>query len=248
LTRTPTPTPTRTSTLTLTPTPTPTAVGINGRVTLNGAAAAGLRLELRFWDGAAWSTRATTTTSADDRYSFTGAAGLGAGQVYAVRYLNTPDNPNPGPGYLWSWLGNRIVVYTAGTAAAGGDFDVADIPLVSPANGASVTLPATFCWTLRSVTSDNYRLMFYYPAADEVATTGYLGYESCVNVTGLPPGWPSGATYQWWVRVYQGTNPDATPYNYGDSYGDREVRISFTASADGPTEGVQLQLVPTLGR
>jgi hypothetical protein len=203
-------------------------------------------LDLRFWDGAAWSTRATTTTGSDGRYNFTGVPGLAAGQIYAVRYLNTPDNPNPGPGYLWSWVGNRLAAYTAGTTLAGGDFDVADIPLVSPADGASVTLPATFCWTPRSVTSDNYSLMFYYPATDEVAATDYLGYVSCVTVTGLPSGWPSGATYQWWVRVYQGSNPDATPYNYGDSYGDRGVRVSFAAFVGGPEGGVQLQLVPVL--
>jgi hypothetical protein len=29
------------------------------------------------------------------------------------------------------------------------------------------------------------------------------------------------------VQVGRGPNPDATPYNVGDSYGDREARISF---------------------
>jgi len=125
------------------------------------------------------------------------------------------------------------MTYTAGTALPGGDFDVADIPLVSPADGASVTLPASFCWTPRNVPSDNYALVVYYPDNDETAMTSYLGHVSCVTLTGLPPSWPSGATYLWWVEAYQGDDPDATPYNDGVSYGDREATINFTASASG---------------
>jgi hypothetical protein len=161
-----------------------------------------------------------------------------------VRYLNTPDNPNPGPGHLWSWLGDRIATYTTGTAMPGGDFDVADIPLVSPTNGASVTLPAAFCWTPRSVLSDNYRLLLYYPDADQTAATDYLGYVPCVNVTGLPSGWPSGTTYVWWVQAYQGDDPDSTPYNFGDSYGDREVIISFTDANSESKDGALRLLAP----
>ncbi|MCZ7574500.1 MAG: IPT/TIG domain-containing protein [Ardenticatenaceae bacterium] len=230
-------TPTATATgVPASPTPTPTATpsgpsGIYGQVTRSGAPAGGLRLDLRFWNGSDWSTRATTTTGSDGRYRFTGVPGLATDQFYYVRYSNTPDSPNPGPGSLWSWSATRIGSYAAGATVPGGDFDVADVPLASPADGASVTLPAQFCWTRRSVTSDNYRLIVYDPASDKTASTSYLGYVSCVNVTGLPSGWPSGATYQWWVGVYQGPDPDATPYNYGISYGDREVRINFSAAA-----------------
>jgi len=105
----PTPTPTATRSLTPTPTPSPTATpagaGIHGRVTLNAVAAAGLLLELQRKDGGAWMTVAETETNAGGLYNFTGAAALAAGQEYRVSYANAPDDPNPGPGYLWSWWG-----------------------------------------------------------------------------------------------------------------------------------------------
>lgn len=55
--------------------------------------------------------------------------------------------------------------------------------------------------------------------------TSYLGYNPCVILTALPADWPSGATYIWWVRVYKGANPDATPFNYGDPRTTRSARI-----------------------
>lgn len=81
-------------------------------------------------------------------------------------------------------------------------------------------------------------LVLYYSAADEIAWTDYLGNVSCVTLTGLPTSWPSGAAYQWWLRAYQDDDPDATPYNFGSSCGDREMTIWFTAEAintDGTT-------------
>ena len=66
---------------------------------------------------------------------------MSPGQAYTVRYRNTYTSPNPGPGYLYSWSGERITEYQTGTALPGGDFDVADILLNAPADGATVTLP-----------------------------------------------------------------------------------------------------------
>jgi hypothetical protein len=206
-------------------------------VTFNGEPAAGLRLSLQFWNGTVWAEQAMVTTAGDGSYNFVGAPGLATGQEYYVLYANTTNDPNPGPGYLWNWYANSISSYTAGTAVPGGDFDVADITFVSPADGASVTLPADFCWTLRSTTSDNYRLLFYNPVAEELAATGYLGYVNCETITGLPSDWLSGETYAWWVRVYQGADPDATPYNYGDAFGERDVVIRYGAPAEGRENG-----------
>jgi hypothetical protein len=212
-------------------------------VTYNGEPAAGLKLWLQFWNGAAWTEQATVTTAGDGSYNFIGAPSLATGQEYYVLYANTND-PNPGPGYLWNWYANSISSYTAGTAVAGGDFDVADIAFVSPADGASATLPATFCWTPRSASTDNYKLVFYNPATDKVASTDYLGYVDCVTITGLPSGWPSGETYTWWVRAYQGADPDATPYNYGDAFGERDAVIQYSAPVGGSGEGNLTYVVP----
>lgn len=115
---------------------------------------------------------------------------------------------------------------------------MADIPLVSPADGARATLPAQLCWTRRSATSDNYALGIGDPVTQKVATTDYLGYVSCVSVTGLPAGWPSGRAHRWWVLAYQGDDPDSTPYNYGSSYGDRGVTITFSAAGASAEPGI----------
>lgn len=203
---------------------------IYGKATYHNTPATGLRVDLLRWDGADWLTQATATTAADGGYLFS-APTLAAGQTYAVNYENTNADPNPGPGYLWNWWGDRITSYTAGAAAWGGDFDVADIPLVSPADAAAVTLPAQFCWTRRGVPGDNYRLALYNWLTDETARTAYLGDVACATLTGLPAGWPSGETYTWWVEVGQGAQPGATPYNYGASQSERLVTINHTAAA-----------------
>ncbi|MBK9233281.1 MAG: hypothetical protein IPO15_21180 [Anaerolineae bacterium] len=170
-------------------------------------------------------------TAANGNYLFVGAPALAAGEFYAVRYLNTPDDPNPGEGYLWSWWGNRLAAYTAGATAWGGDFDVADVALVSPEDGAEITLPAQFCWTPRGVATDTYRLALYNWLTGETATTAFLGNVACVNLTGIPAGWPSGEVYMWWVEVGQGPDPNATPYNVGASQGDRLVTINHSGLA-----------------
>jgi hypothetical protein len=226
--------PAATSTPTRTPTPTPTATdtpssGITGRATRNGAPASGLNLELRRCDASSCTTAATSATRGDGRYTFAGAPSLGAGESYYVQYLNTSDSPNPGPGNLYSWFGNEIAAYNAGAAAAGGDFDIADVALASPPDEAVVALPATFCWTPRGVPGDNYRFTLYDMFTSETVTSGYLGSAACYTLQALSAGWPADEIYMWWVEVAQGSDPAATPYNYGYSYGDRLVTIARCA-------------------
>jgi TolB protein len=203
--------------------------GISGKVTFQGAAAANLGLDLRWWDGATWTTRSSTTTRADGSYQFNSAPPLSAGQAYYVRYLNSPSAPNPGSGYLYAWYGGKIGSYTAGSSVPGRDFDVKDIGLVSPNSGASVTLPAQFCWEARGVAGDNYRLAFYNPETDTAGYTSLLGSATCTTISGLPQGWNAGVQYEWWVNVYQGSNPDLNANNYGTCYSYHLVTIHFTA-------------------
>jgi hypothetical protein len=224
--------------------PPPPVKGISGQLKKSGSPAAGINLELRFWNGSSYSTQASTTTDADGRYIFNSAPTLSAGQWYYVLYSNSTAAPNPGEGYLSYWYGNKLTSYTAGTDAVGGDFDLADVPQASPASNASVNLPANFCWTKRNIASDNYRIVFYDPVTQTYAMSGYLGSDAgCFNLGGLPSDWPSGRKYEWWLRVYQGTNPDAAPYNWGSSHFSRYVTINF--SGGSPTDENGLQIVPT---
>ncbi len=233
----PTPTPTRTPTPrpTATPTPQVSAGGIYGRVTYHGVAAPYLQLYLSQYDGDSWFTADVTLTDDNGRYSFLDAATLGAGELYSVDYLNTPDDPNPGPGYLWSWSGNRIASYTAGQSVAGGDFDVADVLLASPPDGATVTLPAAFCWTPRGITGDNYQFVLWNVTIDDLAGSDFLGNDSCFTMNALVGGWKETDELRWWVQVYAGADPAATPYNFGASYGDRAVIVEHgtTSGAGG---------------
>jgi hypothetical protein len=202
-----------------------TPAGISGRLTYRGAPAAGLVLQLFLQNSGGAFALDATTTGADGAYRFAAPPGLGAGQEYYVQYHNTNSAPNPGPGYLYGWWGKEINSYSAGTTVAGGDFDLADITLVSPADGAAVTLPAQFCWTRRGIAGDNYKVVLYDSASGTLAGTRYLGDVGCVTIGALPPDWPTGATYLWWVQVGKGTDPAAAPYHYGWSYYSRDVTV-----------------------
>ncbi len=212
--------------------------GISGRVTINGASAAGVSLELRFFNGASWSTRATTTTGSDGGYSFTGVPGLSAGQRYYVLYRNTGGTP----GRLWVWGTRVLTSYTAGDSVGIGDFDIADIALVSPAAGATVALPYTFQWTRRPATpSDSYEFDLYdYPDGDPYFYTDPpLGYVSAYTLNGLPSGFSTGVQYAWDIWVY---SPDG---GYGISYWSYYVTFSNTGmSFTGAMQSVLPKTVP----
>jgi hypothetical protein len=213
------------------------SIGICGHVTLNGAPAAGASLELRFFNGSSWSTLATTTTNANGDYSFLGMPGLGPGQRYYVRYRNTGGVP----GRLWFWGTRTLTSYAAGSDVEIGNFDIADIPLVSPPAGATVALPYTFQWVRRPATpSDTYELDLYDPTdGDPYAYTNLLGYVNGVTITGLPSGFSPGALYVWEIWVY---SPDG---GFGISYESRAVTFSNTgASAVVTSQSAQLKPAP----
>jgi hypothetical protein len=177
-------------------------------------------VELRFYDGGAYSTAATATTDADGIYEFTGVPSLAAGQNYYVRYRNYTNTP----GRLWVWGANPLTAYATGSSAAGGDFDIADIALVSPPDGVSLALPRFFSWTPRPATpTDSYEFDIYDPSDnDPYAYTDKLGYVDGFNMTGLPQGFEGGVEYVWEVWVY---SPDG---GYGISYESRRVTFNNT--------------------
>ena len=129
--------------------------GIHGQVTQGGDPILGIALQLKFWNGTAASTYAKTTTDGNGLYSFTDIPSLTNGQYYYVQYENPGDS-----GRLANWSTRSLRVYAGNEAVHIGDFDLADIPLVTPAANAEVKVPASFHWTRRPATSsDNYVLM-----------------------------------------------------------------------------------------
>jgi hypothetical protein len=140
-----------------------------------------------------------------------------------VRYGTNTSNPN----YVSDWWLPDIVSYAAGQSVAGGDFDLANIPLVSPADDYSSRLPITFQWTKRGVGGDTYRFLFFAPNTANAWSSVDLGSASSFTMTSLPSGASTGTLYGWYVRAHQGEE------SYGDSF---EAR-AFTALAGSPADG-----------
>lgn len=141
-----------------------------------------------------------------------------------MRYRNTGGTP----GCLWVWGARELTSYTAGSDVSIGDFDVADIVLVMPADGATVARPYTFQWIRRpAAPSDTYELDLYDPFdLDPYAYTNPpLGYVSSFTLNGLPSGFSPGALYIWEIWVY---SPDG---GYGISYETRVVFFSNTGQS-----------------
>jgi len=215
-----TPTPTATATFTPTPTqtetptPSPTAVagGIHGHVTYNGAAAANIQLRLIVYNELSATAVQTTTTSVDGGYLFSGVPTLPAGERYYVLFgPNDTDDR-----YLSAWYGPDIPAYTAGASVAGGDFDIADVKLTSPAYGATLPLPVTFTWQRRNLAADTYRwILFDLDDSSIIWYTDDLGYVGQFTLTGLPQGTELGMAYGWYVRVYNGPDSFGLSYYYG---------------------------------
>ncbi len=192
---------------TATATAAPSNDGINGRVTYQGAAASGIELQLRFYDGSETTTLATTTTDSAGHYRFMGAASLGSGQEYWVRF-RSPNNP------LWVafWLTPSITAYTSGSTMAGGDFDIANVSLLSPPAGAAEALPVTFTWQQRGIAGDTYRIVFTDLDTDAYWYTPDLGNVGSFTATSLWGDAVFGKPYGWLIWVFDG------PDSYGQSY------------------------------
>lgn len=184
------------------------AGGITGKVTEKGAPAANVALELRYFDGTSFSTKATTKTNGNGVYLFDGIASLGQGQIYYVRF--GPNESNAAR--LYVWFGPDIKSYNAGSQTKGGDFDIADVLLLEPQDGASQPLPVTFKWQRRGVPTDSYRVVLFDPGSNDSWITEDLGDVGSSTISELPPEIKEGKQYGWYVEVYNG------PGSYGVSY------------------------------
>jgi hypothetical protein len=143
--------------------------------------------------------------------------------------LNDPNGGNvANPSYSSLWGGPDLTAY-AGGDVSGGDFDIANIVLVNPAPGASVTLPATFEWQRRSSTpSDRYEWELFNINTGDYWLSGEVGYVSGFVVSGLPQGVSHGTPYGWDVWVYDGLGGGGVSYYY------RQVTFSGVALAGEP--------------
>jgi hypothetical protein len=193
-----------------------------GTVTVNGLPAEDIPLDLRFYNGDYWSTFASTTTASDGSYAFADVPSVSPGQFYYVRYQNTADgNPN----YLWTWHTQMVSPTTYWSEFKIGDFDIADIRLLSPSHGSTVHLPYTFKWVTRPATPwDTYEFNLYDPfeLSPYFFTDPPLGYVGEYVLNSLPPGFNVGDQYAWDIWVYSGDG------GYGVSYQAKGVKFYNT--------------------
>jgi hypothetical protein len=208
------PTPTPTATCTPTPTATYSApLGIYGRVTYSGTAIANIPLQLDFFNGATELTALTTSTNDAGYYSFIGAPSLTTGQSYYVQF-----GPNDiDPRYLYYWLAPDITNYIAGSNVPGGDFDIANVSLLSPASGVTQQLPITFSWQRRSIESNTYRWVLFELDSGDWWLTGDLGDVGNYTLTSMPEGTVYSQEYSWYMRVYKSAD------SYGESFYYRQI-------------------------
>lgn len=194
---------------------------IGGRVTDNGAPAAGILLRLRHFDGSAWSDAATTTTAADGTYLFATVPALAVGQIYYVLYPNAERINTRLGGYGTSYL----TTLAAGAVVTFPAFDIKNIPLRSPSPGVTARLPATFAWTRRDVAGDNYAWRLINSAGDlsEIFASERLGDAEGYTLIDLPNGVSLGSPYGWSVLVY---GPSGNPSEFGVSYFYRTVTFA----------------------
>jgi hypothetical protein len=195
-------------------------------VTYQGVPASGINLLLRYWDGSAYVTSKQTKVQANGSYIFTGVSPT-ASEYYYVRYSNSTGGGNvQNSSYLWNWASYSIS-YNSGASMAGGDFDIADVALLTPDNHASLALPVTFTWTRRAATpGDSYSVGF------EDTTNSWessaVGYENNLTLSGIASDMSYGTFYTWYVFV------NGPWGDYGISFGDRQ--IAFLSSANDGAE------------
>ncbi len=156
------------------------------------------------------SEKATTTTASDGSYLFGSPATLGSGQRYEVDF-----GPNTTyDSYLYAWYGSIITAYTSGTRLHGGSFDIANVNLLSPAYGATVSLPATFTWQRRGLAGDTYRIFLFDLDTGDGALTRDLGDTGSTTLTSLPDWVINGRQYGWSVVVCSGEDGCGDAFYY----------------------------------
>ena len=111
------------------------------------------------------------------------------------------------------WFTRVLTTYTADQTVDIGNFDLADVPLVSPGPESIVALPTTFQWNKRAaVPGDSYQFELFDPYGSSDFITPMLGYVDSYTMNSLPAGFTTNQPYGWTVWV---NSPDG---GYGLSF------------------------------
>jgi hypothetical protein len=212
-----------------------TPSGIHGCVAESGVPKSGIPVVLYRFNSSTQVDEelATTNTNASGYFAFTGRPTLGATEAYFVKYQNSGSQTNR----LWNWYTRAIDAYTAGSSVHIGDFDIANVALLAPADGSTVNLPETFSWTPRpGLQADSYEFNLYEdcdPDCPVWYTDPRLGYVGQYTLTSLPVNFLFNTQYWWEIWTY-------SPYDsaYGLSYQAFAVTFSPTAMSTTPSRTI----------
>jgi hypothetical protein len=206
---------------------------ISGVVTQAGVPVAGTEVFLEYYDNTGWVVIDSVYTNASGVYEFTqNLPVVDPGEYLYVYWGNFEVDPSR----LSYWNCFAIDYMAASQLETSCDFDVNNVELTSPAEGAAVNLPYTFNWQLRGVPTDSYE----FDLADQSNYYVYwwsplLGYVDNYTLTSLPSGFMTATPYSWWIWIW-GEN------GYGSSYYSRTVSFNNTGSL--VTEGELQPLSP----
>jgi hypothetical protein len=125
-------------------------------------------------------------------------------QVYDVYWRNTAENE----AWLGSFYGNIATILHAQNHY---NMDIANIYLVSPDPGASVSLPVTFIWQRRTTLTDDYGVGLSNGDESKFRTVSGLGYADRATMTTVPD-WVVVNAKNYWYGVVQ--TPDGIGFSY----------------------------------
>jgi uncharacterized repeat protein (TIGR01451 family)/uncharacterized repeat protein (TIGR02543 family) len=193
--------------------PTP---GLYGHVTLNGAPAAGVNVDVCATNGANVYCTIYATTDVDGYYMLTNFQMFGAGYVYYVRFRN----PNlSADGRLVEW-NTPTVNYNGDRVVEMESFDIGEVRLIYPTMYKVAYLPTTFQWIKRAISpNESYQVELFPDSLSEGYKTPLLGYVDSYTMESMPPGYSTGQYYYWriWLNSPHGGYGKSF-YFYGISF------------------------------
>ncbi|HUP28457.1 MAG TPA: hypothetical protein VM409_08485 [Chloroflexia bacterium] len=193
---------------------------ITGIVTVNGAGAAGVAVELRQRSNAgADATLASATSDANGVYHFANQPSAPNDAFYYIRFAGAK-------GTLAAWY-TFPIIYVHGSQFTVPGVEMGDVSLLEPAAGAAIGLPGKLSWKGRR-SGETYRVFVYAKGKIDkvVLDSGSLGTGTSFTV---PEGGLADGTYEAVVQVR-----DAV-VGYGQSQSRFQFSVSKTVAAPGPS-------------
>lgn len=211
-----------------TPLPTPinpTAVpprGIYGRVIYKGASVADINVNLeRCVPSLPCEVVLRAKTDANGRYAFVSAPNSPL-FGYSVSFYNSlaEGQNTPDAHFVAFMTGKSILSTSFGERVDAGALEIADVPLIGPADNASLATPVTFNWTVRGIAGDSYKFVMSWGGLGDCKPNDFSAATSH-TIAGLDCAFPAlltGQPYLWAVAIQNIDGSFGESRAHGDVY------------------------------